>query len=151
MKFISHRGNLNGKNPETENLWEQIDKCLALHYDVEIDVWYVNNKFYLGHDHPVFMIDIELLENTKLWCHAKNYEALQQLKNYNINYFWHENDKYTLTSHGFIWAYPGQSIGKNTICVMPELSNYSVLDLNSCYGICSDNISEYVRLLEIYL
>ena len=24
-----------------------------------------------------------------------------------FNYFWHQNDKFTLTSKGYIWTFPG--------------------------------------------
>ena len=25
-----------------------------------------------------------------------------------LNYFWHQTDDFTLTSHGYIWTYPGK-------------------------------------------
>ena len=36
-RIIAHRGNIGGSNPEVENNPEQIDKCIAEGYDVEID------------------------------------------------------------------------------------------------------------------
>ena len=38
MILISHRGNINGPNPEMENNPEYIQKALDLGYDVEVDV-----------------------------------------------------------------------------------------------------------------
>lgn len=46
MKIISHRGNLNGPSPKTENTPEQIDFALKKGFDVEIDLWKINDKFF---------------------------------------------------------------------------------------------------------
>ena len=45
MKLISHRGNLEGPNPERENHPDYIYGALQAGYDVEIDVWWVEGKF----------------------------------------------------------------------------------------------------------
>ena len=50
MLLISHRGNINGKFESYENEPNYIDKALSLGYDVEVDVWFVDDNFYLGHD-----------------------------------------------------------------------------------------------------
>ena len=148
MIYISHRGNLSGKNTHTENTWNQIEKCLTLNYDVEIDVWFINQRFYLGHDKPTEPINIEKLMNSKLWCHAKNHDAIfEMLKYKNIHCFWHENDKYTITSNKILWSFPGEPIDFNTVCVLPELTNFSMIYLQQSYGICSDNITYYYKLL----
>ena len=64
-------------------------------------------------------------------------------KHKELNYFWHENDTMTLTSHGYIWVYPGKQPVKNSISVMPELNNDFV---SGCAGICSDIIENYKTL-----
>ena len=83
MKLISHRGNINGKQPESENMPDYINSALKLGYDVEIDVWWHDNGFYLGHDDPVYKISVDYLQNNKVWCHAKNSEALHEMIKYN--------------------------------------------------------------------
>jgi len=50
FKFISHRGNLAGPMPEFENRPDYIDNALDLGFDVEVDLWSYDNKFFLGHD-----------------------------------------------------------------------------------------------------
>ena len=143
MKLISHRGNINGCNPKLENTPDYIRDAIHLGYDVEVDVWYSNNTFWLGHDNPEYQIGLYfLLENAdKLWCHAKNIEAIVEMKKEKtINCFWHQKDDITLTSKGHIWAYPGKQPIKNSIAVMPEIYND---DLDKCIGICSDYISNY--------
>lgn len=140
MKFISHRGNINGKNFYMENNPDYINKALNLGYDVEIDIWY-NNGFWLGHDNSQYPIDYKFLLNSHLWCHAKNYDAIIQLKQIKAHYFWHENDKYTLTSHNIIWSYPGSKLYPDCVCVLPEINQLS--PIINCYGICSDFIIKY--------
>ena len=99
MILISHRGNTNGPNPEKENHPDYITKALSEGYDVEVDVWYVNGGFYLGHDKPQYKTNKIFLSNNHLWVHCKNVEALNQFRfDSSINYFWHENDTVALTS-----------------------------------------------------
>ena len=140
MILISHRGNINGRIPEKENHPDYIQEALKQGYDVEVDVWFIDNKFYLGHDKPQYKTDKIFLTNKHLWVHCKNTEALDKLKFDNINYFWHENDTVTLTSKRNIWAYPGKQPIKNSIAVLPELYNDNI---EGCYGVCSDYIANY--------
>lgn len=145
MILISHRGNIDGKKPHLENQPEYIENALNLGYDVEIDLWVKDNVLYLGHDEPQYKIDWkEWLDykTHKLWIHCKNVEAIIWMReNTNdVNYFWHEEDTLTLTSNGYIWAYPGKQPIKGSIAVMPERSND---DVSNCIGICSDYINNY--------
>ena len=56
MILISHRGNLNGKIPENENCPDYIDKAIHSGYDVEIDIWMIDNELFLGHDGPQYKV-----------------------------------------------------------------------------------------------
>ena len=148
MILISHRGNLNGKE-KNENSPTLINKRLNENFNVEIDVWYENNQFYLGHDNPEYRIDINFLMTLNLWIHCKNSNALSEIGKYkNINYFYHNIDNYTLTSKGYIWVFPGKELINNSIAVLPEITEYSDEDLKICYGICSDNILQYKHLIK---
>jgi hypothetical protein len=140
MIYISHRGNLEGKSEKDENNPDYILNAVDKGFDVEIDVWFKNDNFYLGHDDPIFKVDKEFLGRDQFWCHAKNHEALYEMSKINCHYFWHQEDDYTLTSKGVLWVYPGKKLTKNSICVLPELSNYKIFD---CLGICSDFIKRY--------
>jgi hypothetical protein len=141
MKFISHRGNLVGPNLELENTIDYVNFALKEGFEVEIDVWVAENRFFLGHDSPKQEIDISYLNNEKLWCHAKNIFALQQLLKMNTNCFWHFEDKFTLTSKGYVWAYPTVNYSNGVIAVLPE--KYDGKNLFNCAGVCSDYILEY--------
>ena len=88
MKLISHRGNIDGPNIERENEPLYIFEALEKKFDVEIDVWWKENQFWLGHDKPQYCVKKEFLQNKKLWCHAKNIEALNKMledKKYFLN------------------------------------------------------------------
>jgi hypothetical protein len=144
MIFISHRGNLYGQGGENwENHPDYINEALKEGFDVEIDVWLIGqNKLFLGHDEPKFEISEPFLRNMHLWCHAKNEPALEFMLNHNFHCFWHETDKYTLTSKGFIWSYPGSPALHNSIILEwgDQLSPIYKNTLNNIKGICSDNI-----------
>ena len=144
MIYIAHRGNITGKNINTENTVGQINYCLSINLDVEIDIWYYHKNLWLGHDEPKYKINENFLYNKKLWCHAKNSEALFYMSNNkNIHYFWHNLDNYTITSKGYLWALSGCDLNHQTICVLPENYDYSTNGLGVCAGICSDNIMRY--------
>jgi hypothetical protein len=117
-------------------------------FEVEIDVWFVDDKWWLGHDEPTHSTNVEFLKtrrNKKLWCHAKNIEAAYQMnKAGGIHYFFHDEDDITLTSKNYLWTYPGITpLTDKSIAVMPEKTGWSIEDLKSCAGICSDFILRY--------
>ena len=112
--------------------------------DVEIDIWCIDNQIYLGHDEPQYGIDFRWLRDriTKLWIHCKNLEALVLLKNfgYEVNYFWHQEDDFTITSMGYFWTYPGKELSSNSVAVMPETKEFK--DIEKAYAICSDYVEK---------
>ena len=141
MILISHRGNLNGPNPERENSPLYVLEAIQARYDVEVDVWYIDEQLWLGHDKPQYKIDVGFLLNRCLWCHAKNLEALDKMMYHKIHCFWHEDDAVTLTSKNYVWAYPGV-YAKNSIAVLPESKNYNI---QNHLGVCSDYIQSYKK------
>tara|TARA_B100001939_G_C16843160_1_gene574052 strand:- start:577 stop:1008 length:432 start_codon:yes stop_codon:yes gene_type:complete len=140
MILISHRGNLNGIQKENENNPKYILQAIQKNFQVEVDVRFEKNNFYLGHDFAQFKIDKDFLMDTKIWCHAKTPEALIALKDIGAHYFWHQEDDYTITSKGYFWTYPNKKLLPNSICVLPEQADYEKFD---CIGICSDFIENY--------
>jgi len=148
MKFISHRGNQHGSDPKKENKPAYIDAALNYNFDVEVDVWYLNDKWWLGHDEAQYKTTFRWLfqRHSKLWVHCKNLESLHKLTrrdkkniwNGFLNYFWHQKDDFTLTSKGFIWTFPRRKLTNNSVCVCPEKFTGPKKDLKNCYGVCSD-------------
>lgn len=146
MLLIAHRGLLTGPNPEVENAPTQIEYALAGGYAVETDVWRLDGDWFLGHDRPQYKVSMKFLRQRGLWLHCKNLAALDELSrtSFRLNYFWHENDSYTLTSHGFIWAYPSHTTSTKTIAVMPEWEDSELRHIpdlaEHCIGMCSDYV-----------
>ena len=143
MIFISHRGNLNGEEPLYENNPNYILEAINHGYECEIDVWRVDGSWMLGHDAPQYQIGETFLTMKQLWCHAKNLHALDNLLKIGAHCFWHQEDDYTITSKGVIWAYPGKKLLDTAICVMPERYAEIYREKTNCAGICSDYIQRY--------
>lgn len=136
MKIIAHRGNIHGPDAKTENRPNTIRRAIEMGFDCEIDVWYLNGCYYLGHDYPEIEIPFSFLEfySEHLWIHCKHLDSLVQLKD-KFNCFYHDKDIYTLTSRGYIWGNINSPTHPLAIQVMPEKSG--VLSAR-CYGICTD-------------
>ena len=148
MKLISHRGNLTGIDPSIENHPDRIDYCIKKLFDVEIDLWSIDGKLYLGHDEPQYEIGMEFLTKRKnnLWIHCKNESALFKIYYFDCNYFWHQNDDFTVTSKQFIWTFPGKQnkYYHNQVILDFQEINREKLDFyisNKVYGVCSDNFN----------
>ena len=143
MIYIAHRGLTNGPDKSLENNPKQVLNALEQDYHAEIDLWCVNSELFLGHDSPQYPIQESFLKHVHLWIHAKNLSALRWLSNTSYNYFWHQDDDFTVTSHHWIWTYPGKELTSRSIMVMPEMHNADLSGLNklNCYGICSDYVN----------
>tara|TARA_B100000963_G_scaffold344053_1_gene346507 strand:+ start:175 stop:633 length:459 start_codon:yes stop_codon:yes gene_type:complete len=148
MKWISHRGNTAGPDPKNENKIKTINACLDKGLDVEVDIWFENNKFFLGHDSPDELLNIDFFKINELWFHLKNLNSLKIIKDYSpLNYFWHEEDKCTITSSGKFWLYPGNNVeSKDSIFVLPENFNTNLNFKNyNIFGVCTDYIDSYKK------
>ena len=147
MYFISHRGNTSGPNFKDENEPSYILNTIDMGFDVEIDLWFwyscsiSSGMFFLGHDKPQYPISDEFIEKIKpyAWFHCKNLEALNRIAQFdNSNYFWHQNDDFTLTSKGYIWTFPGNNVSSRSILLTKNINDFR---LKNCAGVCSDYIS----------
>ena len=146
MKLISHRGNIIGPNPSRENTPSYIDIAISSGYEVEVDINYINGKFYLGHDTP----DIEITKTwmlkrvDKLWLHCKNLEAASKLCEFKseFQFFCHTSDYFVLTSTNHIWVHD-LTMNIDDRCIIPLLNDNDVesYDGRSVYAICTDYIT----------
>jgi len=143
MIFIAHRGNTAGPLTEYENNPQYLQEALNNGFNIETDVWLKDGTWFLGHDSPQYpLADTALLLNPYTWCHAKNIEALAALNTMGAHCFWHNIDDYTLTSHCFIWTYPGKIATPQSIIVMNKHTDFK--HFKDAAGICCDNI-EFFR------
>jgi hypothetical protein len=155
MRIISHRGNLYGPG-KNENIPKFIDICLENNFDCEIDLWYQFGRLKLGHDAGENEIDMSWLSARKdyLWVHCKNSDAVSLLSRHSektLNFFWHEQDAYTLTSNNKLWTYPGKNLIPDSVAVLPELwfEESMVSEIIKCYAVCTDFPFKYKDLLKI--
>jgi len=157
--IISHRGNLSGKG-SAENSPQTILRARREGYHVEIDVRKGSDgKLWLGHDSWDYMFDTSLLkwQGSYVWVHCKDVEAVEILLSKRFNgstphMFAHSTDRFVLTSDGYIWVFPGQSLGTGvrSIAVLPENVRYSLYDLSTCYGICTDYPAKMAQFMKDY-
>lgn len=147
MKLIAHRGNIYKPIPELENSPGYIIEALVKGFDVEIDVWKIGEKFYLGHDEPAYEVDASFFKDNRMVCHAKNIHAFEYMLANNFHCFWHDQDSFAMTSWGIIWTVykKGTYIPNNSIQVI-QAHYQTVVDispLKNCYGVCSDCVGHY--------
>lgn len=150
LLIISHRGNISGPVPSRENSPSYIDSAILSGYEVEVDVNYINGKFYLGHDTP----DIEISETwirkrkEKLWFHCKNLSASSRLIEMQITYnetykfFCHTSDSFILTSTNHMWVHD-LSLPLNILCIIPLLREDEIKRYHNkiVYAVCTDYVS----------
>ena len=157
IKLIAHRGNINGSNPGRENTVPYIEEAIEKGFDVEIDVRAVERKkperrayispytYVLGHDGGETEVGYEWLlrHSEKLWVHCKDLTSLRALYGTPLNYFWHQEDDFTLTSKNIIWTYPLKNITDKSVivCFTQEEAKFWNGE-SQIFGICCDWVGE---------
>jgi hypothetical protein len=147
MKLISHRGNYSGPRPDRENKPSYIDTALSMGLEVEVDVWFVDGDFYLGHDGPDTLVTTQWITSRigRLWMHCKNLGAAQSLtKLPRARFFCHTGDPYSLTSTGHIWVHD-LTLDVDDSCIVPCFGDQCPFDTSKFipYAICVDKVNSY--------
>lgn len=156
MVLISHRGNINGPNPEFENSPEYINAAITCGYNVEIDLWGIkcdNNKIILslGHDDPNYNINIQWLyeRSRKLFIHAKNFLAVSFLmankqKDFlGLRFFFHEKERYSLIANtSLVWCHDMSEVNNFSIVPLISRQDISLWENKPVFGICSDYVEK---------
>jgi len=149
MKYIAHRGLFEGPDEDKENHPGQIQLALSKNYDCEVDVWFKNKQWWLGHNEPQYPVDKYFMGQQGLWIHCKNLDALYELSiaPFVYSYFWHQNDDFTLTSTQHIWTYPGKHLTNNSIAVVPEIDPeyWEYVKCLKIYGVCTDYVEKFIN------
>ena len=140
MKIISHRGNINGRIEEAENKPEYILDTLSMGYNVEIDVWFVDGEWWLGHDEPQYKITHRWLRERRnhLWIHCKDIQSAKDCWIYQS--FCHTADPFTYTSTGKIWLHDLTMKVDNRV-IIPLLSSADIEKLHlfdDAFAVCTD-------------
>lgn len=137
MLIIAHRGNISGANPVLENTVAHVDAALAAGFEAEVDVWMVDGKYMLGHDAPVVEVAASWLRTPRMWCHAKNIDALVAMQTDDIHCFWHQTDAYTVTSRNGLWCCP-QNFNSEGITVVTGGPETVSVSPGGVGGVCTD-------------
>jgi hypothetical protein len=163
--YIAHRGLLTGPDfaGNLENNPKQLESIIHQGYDAEVDLWYIDETWYLGNKGPQYEISRDFLEkNAKhLWYHTKNEGAFKRLvetdSEKTLNYFWQAEDSFDFTSHGWAWVHPESRPFSEGIWVLPEQTmrndssgwwNLLRLQNQECRGYCSNYIQEIRNIME---
>jgi hypothetical protein len=157
MKLISHRGNIIGPNPNRENSPSYIDTAISAGYEVEVDINYMNGKFYLGHDTPDYEITEQWMTKRRdnIWFHCKNLDAATHLSEISskfqpleFNFFCHTSDSFVMTSTNHIWVHD-LTMNLSKKCIIPLLSDVDIINYKGglVYAVCTD----YITLAEFNL
>ena len=145
IKFIAHRGNVNGVRKELENTDQYLKAAYTQGYDVELDIRAKNGILYYGHDECQEVVDLGFIQQPGIWCHAKDTDALRILLGMRTNCFWHDVDACTLTSYGHIWCFPGVHI-QHSKAIWLDLGGIPLPNnVNGIYGYCGDKINENIN------
>ena len=142
--LISHRGNLNGQDLSTENSPKQIDLALKKGFDVELDLWFHENDYWIGHDSPQYKIDLSFLLDRKefLFVHLKSpLDYFDTNEIVTLNWFIHTTEPYVYSNLGTKWYYPSKDIFNDGVNVMPEITiGKDSLKKLTGVSVCSDYI-----------
>jgi|TARA_B110000305_G_scaffold153468_1_gene170120 hypothetical protein len=148
MLLISDKGNISGYN-SLENTQEYIQSTIDQGYNVKIDLWYRDNKCYLGTDSPDTEIEWSwLLQNSDyLWVKCSDTETFSFLleNGKSLNFFYNKNDIVTLTSKGVPWTYSGNKHIKGTMTHIQNVNS----PIDGVLGICSDHVSKWSKQIAV--
>lgn len=159
LVVIAHRANIEGADPKMENTPGAIDYAISRGLQVEVDIRYIDKKWWLGHDGADYKVSFDWMmeRNHYIWWHVKNLDGLIEFNSLDqtlskirdgypcpkLFYFWHQNDDYMLTSGGHIWTFPNKPIkGKNSILC---LNKKGAEVPKGIYGICTDYPLDYQK------
>ena len=145
MRLISHRGNLDGPEPDKENRPTFIQAAIDLGYDVEVDVRLIDGNLFLGHDKPDYPVDIQwlLARRSSLWIHAKNFPAMNLLIDHGFQVFCHQADKHAVIGNTrYLWSCDVAEANERSVIPLisaEEIEANKGLDMRF-HGVCSDYI-----------
>ena len=126
---IAHRGLIDGPNHQAENSMTTITEWCRQGRASEIDIWWHQGRFWIGHDEPREPVSPEFLRSEYLWIHAKNPAALYHLqklsneKGWGLRIFYHTDEDYVLTTTGDTIIYPGLPDMEGWTYMMPEMAS----------------------------
>ena len=146
MLLISDKGNTNGPNILSQNTPDYIDSTINLGYNVKIDLWYHNDKCFLGDDGPKTEINWDwIIKNSSyLWinCRTTNTFSFLLENAKSLNFFYNKSDVIAMTSQGLAWSSADNPHTKGTITQDAD-------QIDGVLGICSNHVSKWSRQIAV--
>ena len=131
-------GNYSGINSR-ENTSSYIEEAISAGYNVMVDVWLLDKKWYLGYDMPKEEIDISFLERPEMWTHARDLQGYVSLyNNPKVHVFWHQRDDFAFTSKGIKWASAGIITNDGIMNSQDCISDIILGNINPLGCCCND-------------
>lgn len=155
MIYISYRGIFDGNDFQDANTPNQIAKAMGVGFSCMIDVWKVNDKFYLGNDTPETEVTAVYLQNRNFWINARNtamqtFLSTQPAKLY-PNWFYFPSmppPAYVTASNGKLITPGTVPINNSSVIFLPEINDrglFSTVNLK-CFGILSSYLTFIRRM-----
>lgn len=140
MYLISLRGNITGEDPTKENKPYQIGELVKDGWHCWVDVWYKDEKFWLGKDEPLHIVKPSFLNMFALWCNAKDFTTLLRLRDIKTPHAFMYQNSPTLTLTGEIVTDSHFEGRENITILLTDDTIYSQVGLK---GIVSANINDF--------
>lgn len=119
-----------------------------------MDVWGLDGELFIGHDKPYLSVmPKEFINNSGVWAHAKNIEALKILSgNCQCKLFTHDREPIAIVEGGFFWTTNPDNVCQKTIFMDVEGVRYSpreIVNILTAHGICSDRLDPWRALCKM--
>jgi hypothetical protein len=155
----------NLKHNDKDTIGYFLGDFIRNHVDmVEVDVWYVWDALWVGHDGPMWKVNYhDWYENKSLIVHCKNMAAVKWLEARSappvFDYFYHDKDEATFTKKGKFWVHWNQvnsdnysTIPKGAYVVMPpwnpSMIDKKIIEAARTWGaVCTDFPEEMDKIL----
>jgi hypothetical protein len=138
---IAHRGLVDGPNHSIENSIQTLQERKEAGLHSEIDIWWKDQQFWIGHDEPREPVSLEFLTSPYFWIHAKHSASFRELQRVSherglgLRIFYHTDEDYALTTLGDTIICPGVQDCSGWVYMMPEMCSVTPTESGA---ICSD-------------
>jgi hypothetical protein len=156
MFYISYQGIFDGSNYEDANTPKQIGKALSAGFSVNIDVWRIDNKLFVGNNQPTIEVTERYIQGNRFWINAKNADMQDWIETQSSrlypNYFWFQSPTpppaYTTASNGKLITPGTVPINSNSVMYLPEIDDRSLFTMVKvrAYAICSTYLTTIRRM-----
>lgn len=110
-----------------------------------VDIWKVDNKFYLGTEEPTIEVSSDYFKGNRFWLNARNNDMYIWLQSQDSKKYPHyftvpeTQPNYVTVSDGRDWVFSNIAINEACVVVLPEITDRGMLSTVKLknYGVCS--------------